>query len=150
MQRLNQPKGSQMNLFIDIDGVLLGKSTETNQLALANHTQEFLEISLQNFDCYWLTTHCRGSADTAVHYLKPYADKNIIALLKQIKPTNFVTFKTEALFGDFLWIDDQPTAYEFQYLEEQNLLDRWLQVNTKSNIDELALIIQDLKRYLQA
>ena len=136
----------RMNLFIDIDGVLLGKSPETKKPALANYAKELLEYSLHNFDCYWLTTHCKGSSETAIDYLRNYSDEGFLSLAQKIKPTNFKTFKIEALFGDFLWIDDQPTAYEFQYLEENNLLNRWLQVNTRKNFNELSLIISDLKK----
>ena len=135
------------NLFIDIDGVLLGKSPETKRPALANHAKEFLEFSLQNFDCYWLTTHCKGSSETVINYLRSYSDGEFLSLARKIKPTNFKTFKIEAFFGDFLWIDDQPTASEFQDLEENNLLNRWLQVNTRKNFNELSLIINDLKDF---
>jgi len=134
-----------MNLFIDIDGVLLGKSPENNKPALANYAKDLLEYSLDNFDCYWLTTHCKGSAETAVDYLRAYADAEFLSLAEKINPTNFKTFKVEALFGDFYWIDDQPTAFEFQYLDEQGLLDRWLQVNTRRDMNELASIIAFLK-----
>jgi len=136
-----------MNLFIDIDGVLLGKSPETNRPTLATHAKQFVEYVLDRFDCYWLTTHCKGSTDTAIDYLAPYSDPEFLTLIQKIKPTNYKTFKTEALFGDFLWIDDQPSAYEFQYLEENNLLRYWLQVNTRHNINALNQIITDLKSY---
>ena len=137
-----------MNLFIDIDGVLLGKSPITQQPILASHATKFLEFCLSNFDCYWLTTHCKeGINDGVINYLTPYADPKFLSLALQVIPTSFTTFKTEALFGDFLWIDDQPTAYEILYLDEKNLLNRWIQVNTRKNIDELALIIEFLRKY---
>ena len=61
-----------MNLFIDIDGVLLGKSPITEQPVIANHTKIFLEFCLLNFDCYWLTTHCKeGKNDQVIRYLAP-------------------------------------------------------------------------------
>jgi len=135
-----------MNLFIDIDGVLLGKCPNTKQPIIANHATELLKVGLKKFDCYWLTTHCKGSAETAVDYLRPYADDEFLSLIQQIRPTNFKTFKIEALFGDFLWIDDQPTAYEFQFLDENNLLDCWLQVNTRQNINDLTTIMENLQK----
>lgn len=126
-----------MNLFIDIDGVLLGRCPVTSKPALANHAYEFIEFCLNNYHCYWLTTHCKGSADTALNYLSQYADHDFLTLAKHIRPTYFKTFKTEALFGDFYWLDDQPTAYEFQYLEQTGALHRWLEVNTRSNFNGL-------------
>jgi len=137
-----------LNLFIDIDGVLLGKNETSDEVVLANHAAEFLEYSLKHFSCYWLTTHCKGSVETVIDYLTPYADAKFIELIKCIKPTNFRTFKTEALFGDFIWVDDQPTAYEIQYLDEQGLLDRWLQINTRKDINELRSLPQYLDRFI--
>ncbi len=133
-----------MNLFIDIDGVLLGKDPHSNDCMLANHASDFLEYSLQNFDCYWLTTHCKGSIDTVVDYLAPYSSVHFLNLVQKVKPTYFKTFKVEALFGDYFWVDDQPTAYELQFLEEKNQLHRWLQVNTRKNINELKVLILEL------
>lgn len=134
-----------MNIFIDVDGVLLGKSPQTQQIVLANSAAEFLEYCLLHFDCYWLTTHCKeGRNDKVIEYLTPYADKKFISLAMKIKPTHFKTFKTEALFGDFIWVDDQPTAYEIQYLEKNNLLKYWIEVNTRKNINELTSIFNYL------
>ena len=134
-----------MNLFIDIDGVLLGKSPDTKRPCLAHSAEDFLRFCLNTFDCYWLTTHCKGDASTAINYLRPYADEKFIALAKKIKPTSFKTFKTEALFGDFFWIDDQPTAYEIQYLDENDWLQYWIQVNTRKDINELSSALRFLK-----
>ena len=135
-----------MILFTDIDGVLLGKSVVTGEPVLAEHATDYLEFCLDNFDCYWLTTHCKGSIDTVIDYLAPYADSEFMALVQKVKPTYFKTFKTEALFGDFIWVDDQPTAYEIQVLEERNQLNRWYQVNTRKNPGELLSLIRSLNR----
>lgn len=137
-----------MNLFIDIDGVLLGKDQNSNHCVLANYASEFLEFSLRHFDCYWLTTHCKGSTDTVLDYLTPYSDDNFLNLLQKVKPTYFKTFKVEALFGDYFWIDDQPTAYEIKFLEENNQLHRWLQVNTRADINELKSIMSYLRQQI--
>lgn len=137
-----------MILFIDIDGVLLGKTDANGHIALADHAKAFLQFALQNFDCYWLTTHCKGSIETVVDYLTPVADDEMLTLIKTVKPTYFKTFKTEALFGDFIWVDDQPTAYEFQLLEQQDQLHRWYQVNTRNDKGALKRLINELKRVL--
>lgn len=136
-----------MNLFIDIDGVLLGKSPLTSKPALANDAHKFLEFSLTNYQCFWLTTHCKGSADTALDYLRPFSDEAFLALARKIQPTDFKTFKTEALCGDYYWIDDQPSAYELQFLEETEALHRWLQINTRENFDGLNEILAFLKQH---
>ena len=137
-----------MNLFIDIDGVLLGKSLQNHQAQLANNSEEFIKFCLEYFDCYWLTTHCRGSTDTVIDYLHPYATHEFLVLIERIQPTNFRTFKTEALFGDFIWIDDQPTAYELQLLDENNWFDRWFEVNTRHDMNALSKLIPMLRKRL--
>jgi len=133
-----------MILFTDIDGVLLGKCPETGRITLANFAKEYLQFCIDHFDCYWLTTHCRGSIDTVIDYLQPFADNELLTLIRKIKPTYFKTFKTEALFGDFIWVDDQPTAYELMHLEQNNQLHYWYQVNTRHNINELSTLIEEL------
>ena len=77
-----------MNIFIDIDGVLLGKSAKTGKPMLANHAKDFLNFCLANFGCYWLTTHCRGSIETVSAYLAPYADAELNTLdeVSQLPP----------------------------------------------------------------
>jgi len=135
-----------MKLYTDIDGVLLGKSSETGLPTLANHAEQYIEYCLVNFDTYWLTTHCRGATDTALDYLAPYCSPEMLTLLQQVKPSGFKTFKTEALSGDFIWVDDQPTAYEFMMLEQNDWLHRWYQVNTRKNSNELLTLIESLKQ----
>lgn len=130
-----------MKLYIDVDGVLLGKDAKTGIPSIANNSAEFLSFCLKNFDCYWLTTHCRGDSEIVLNYLRPYSNDAFLALASKIKATNFRTFKTEALSGDFLWIDDQPTAYELQVLDENNWFDRWYEVNTRKDMDALTKLI---------
>lgn len=137
-----------MNLFTDIDGVLLGKCPDTDRVKLANYAKEYLRFCIQHFECYWLTTHCRGSIGTVIDHLQPFADGELLSLVKEIKPTNFRTFKTEALFGDYIWVDDQPTAYEFMQLEEREQLHCWYQVNTRKDINELSSLIESLQKKL--
>jgi len=134
-----------MLLFIDVDAVLLGKSDARNvEHCLAAGCEEFIDFALENFDCYWLTSHCKGDADTVLNYLRPYATAQLLEKLKKIKPTTYKTFKTEALYGNFIWIDDSPTMYEFNYLEENDLLHRWLQVNTRKEYRALEKLMPDI------
>ena len=139
-----------MNLFIDIDGVLLGKAPHSPQPQLANEAEVFLKFCLKHFDfdCYWLTTHCKGDASTALDYLAPYMQPSVATLAAKIQPSTFKTFKTEALFGDFICIDDQPTAYELQVLEEKDWLVRWFEVNTRKNLNALIGLVPLLEQRL--
>ncbi|MEK7072577.1 MAG: hypothetical protein AAB969_03335, partial [Patescibacteria group bacterium] len=52
------------NLYLDIDGVLLTKHGD-----MALHLVDFLNFATNNFDCYWLTTHCKGDAASAIFHL---------------------------------------------------------------------------------
>lgn len=135
-----------MLLFLDVDGVLLGRRHPRDPTpCLAGDCEAFVDYILAHFDCYWLTTHCRGDADAVIDYLRPFADEALIDKLRRIQPTNFRTFKTEALHGDFVWIDDAPTRYEFDYLDQQGMLQRWLQVDTRRDFRMLEKLMADLE-----
>jgi hypothetical protein len=76
-------------LYLDIDGVLLGKEhRDDKKIVLTKFAEAFLKFSLDNFKCYWLTTHGH-EADTAaiINLLQRYAGENVIRLVKQIQPT---------------------------------------------------------------
>lgn len=128
-------------LYLDCDGVLLGKTDpDDSRIVLANHAGEFLEYCLSNFQCYWLTTHCNQADITnVVNLFKKYADDSVMSLIVSIRPTRWRTFKTEAidLSSDFYWIDDQPMAYELEALKNNNVLHRWLKVDTRREPDDL-------------
>lgn len=137
-----------MKLFLDVDGVLLGKNANTGRPAIASEATPFIQYCLAHFDCYWLTTHCRGDAEVVIDYLRPYVDDDFLSLASLIKPTYFRTFKTEALEGNFIWIDDQPTAYELQVLEQNDWFDRWFEVNTRQDMNALTSLIPLLQARL--
>lgn len=137
---------SRTNLYLDIDGVLLGK--RAGRIALAKGADEFLEFVICNFDCYWLTTHCQGDAETAVARLAPFVSYTTKRLLSDIKPTRFNVLKTEALPGEkpFYWIEDRPLASEILFLKTNELLSRWLRVDTYKNGEDLITCQHFLKR----
>ena len=128
-------------LYLDVDGVLLGKNRpQEATIVLAIHAREFLEFCLSHFDCYWLTTHCKeGDATRVLGLLRRYSDEPVMRLVKEVRPTCWRTLKTEAIdFGsDFYWIDDQLLWTEMQILREQRVLSRWIQINTRRNPDDL-------------
>ncbi len=97
-------------LYIDIDGIILS----TRPTKAANFAVPFIHYIIENFDCYWLTTHCKGDTGNALKYLKKYFDEDTMSLLQKIKPTNWKNQKTEAIdfTSDFLWIEDNPMGDE--------------------------------------
>ena len=105
-------------LYLDIDGVLLtAKHTEA-----AENVVPFINYVTSNFDCYWLTTHCKGNKQTALNYLGKYFDETIIYKLEKINPTNWTSLKTEGIDNDsdFFWLDDFPFQSEINILENMN------------------------------
>jgi hypothetical protein len=129
-------------LYIDIDGVLL----TTKQAKPANNVITFIDFMTTNFDCYWLTTHCKGNDKTVLAYLKPYFDTSTIDKLKTIKPTNWETLKTEALdfTSDFFWLDDNPFNAEINVLQSHACVDKLIVVDLR-NEGELERIVKKLQ-----
>lgn len=82
-----------MNLYIDIDGVLLDYATQ----APAKNVSEFIDYIIEEFDCYWLTTHCQGDSMTAIEYLSEYLPECIVRKLSSVKPTEWKALKTEGI-----------------------------------------------------
>lgn len=81
------------NIYIDIDGVLL----TTKNTKPAQHSTEFIDFILDNYNCYWLTTYCHGDSKQAIKYLTPYFDRTTLNKLELVKPTIWKTLKTEAI-----------------------------------------------------
>lgn len=128
-------------LYLDVDGVLLGKNRPHDAgIVLANHARGFLEFCLPRFECFWLTTHCKeGDATRVLGLLRRYSEEPVMRLIKEVRPTYWKTLKTEAIdFGtDFYWIDDRLLWTEMEILKENNVLDRWIQIDTRRNPDDL-------------
>ena len=140
-------------LYIDIDGVLLGKRTPNDhEIWLAEGAAEFLEFALAHFDCYWLTTHAKdGYTGPALRALRPFADKEFLELAGMVRPVAWSTLKTEAidLESDFYWLDDQLLAVEREILEEHGRFDRWIRVDTRANYSDLVRARQHLAKIIE-
>ena len=136
-------------LYLDIDGVLLGQASRNDPtIALAKYIKDFLEFCIPNFDCYWLTTHCKDrNIDNVIKYLSKYSDALTLEYFHKIKPTEWDTLKTEAidLTSDFFWIDDAPLSVEREILKQHNKSKSLIQINTRKNQDDLLKAIQLLK-----
>lgn len=115
-------------LYLDIDGVLL---TSKNTRA-APGVDEFIAFITQQFECYWLTTHCKGDSSSALKYLAQFLLPATIEKLKDaFQPTNWDTLKTEAidLESDFIWLDDNPFQAEIAFLRVNQVTDSLIVVN---------------------
>lgn len=128
-----------MKAFLDIDGVILA-----NDRQKANYSDEFIKYLVENHDVYWLTTHCKGDANFTIEHLGGYFSPETMELLKKIKPTNWDTWKTEAinLNEDFLWFDDQVFDEEINILKVNNKYGSWVQIDLSKDPDQLKTLIK--------
>ena len=103
-------------IYIDIDGVLLDYMTGKP----AEHAEELIMfLTSGRYDCYWLTTHCKGDAQTALDYLSEHFSGKTMRRLRRIQPTQWTDLKTEAidLMSDFIWLEDHPFQAEISALD---------------------------------
>lgn len=125
-----------MNIYLDIDGVLLA-----NDLNPANYASEFLQYVIDKFpdSTYWLTTHCQGDANVPIQHIGHLFSADTVELMKKIKPTSWDLAKTRAIdFKEpFLWFDDDLFFEEKQSLIKHNVIDNWIQVDLSKNPDQL-------------
>jgi hypothetical protein len=128
-----------MNIYLDVDGVLLNHDG-----TLANHADEFLAAMVRSgHPVHWLTTRCRdGDASSVVDVLSRLVQPSTVELLTSIRPTSWATSKLEAieLVSPFIWFDDQPLQFEIEELKECGLLDRWVKVDLLSEPDQLGTL----------
>jgi hypothetical protein len=139
-------------LYLDVDGVLLGKAKPDDiQICLAKHSVEFLKYCLNHFECYWFTTQCKdGDTTNVLALLGRYAENAVMKLATKIKPVKWVTLKTKVIDSrtSFYIVDDQLLWSETEWLKQHNLLERWIQVDTRKNPDDLKRAVSELETRL--
>lgn len=118
------------NIYLDIDGVLLA-----NDKNPAKNADEFIKYVVENYPVYWLTTHCKSEDNYVVELLSKYFSKETMNYIKQIKPTEWNTWKTEAIdfHSPFLWFDDDLFKKERDDLLKHNVLENWIKVDLRKN-----------------
>lgn len=123
-----------IKLYLDIDGVLL----HTKNTRVSEYAAEFIDYMTTRFDCYWLTTHCKGDSTTAQQYLTEYFPAEVMEKIKCIKPTNWDDLKTDAINFDgmYYWLDDYPFRAELDVLKQHNHENRSIVVDL-NNSNEL-------------
>lgn len=125
-----------MNIYLDIDGVLLDKNG-----IVADHFEEFLEKMLEKHDVYWLTTHCHGGECDAIDHIsaKNKLSPETLEILQKIKMTDWATLKTDAIdfSQEFVWIDDDVMEAEKKVLLENNAFCNLHEVNLRKRPDSL-------------
>lgn len=131
-----------MNIYIDIDGVLLHDSLRNNG-KLAEGAKELLEFLTSNHTCYWLTTHCRGGENRAVQRLRHLLP---VELLEKIQPTDWGSWKTEAIdfSQDFRWLDDDVYDHEHKTLDANGCREKLILIDLQSNPNQLKGIVLNI------
>ena len=131
-----------MNVYLDINGVLLTKDQKQ-----AYFLKELLNWLTNYHSVFWLTTHCKGDSMGAISYLSQFLDAETLEITKKVQPTNWNTFKIEAIdFSEkFIWLDDYLFEAEKAVLKEHNALDSWIPVDLKHNPKQLKDIYNVLR-----
>lgn len=133
-------------IYLDIDGVLLA-----NEEYLAEGAAEFIKFAADNFDVYWLTTHCMdGNPDHAIEYLNRASDEDLRPWLKKFKPTVWSLAKTDAIdmSKSFIWYDDDCFSGEKVALEQARKLDSWFKIDLREHPDQMVKELITLQSYL--
>ncbi len=134
-------------IYVDIDGVLLA-----NESNLAEGAEDFIKYIADNFEVYWLTTHCmRGEADWPVKYVNRASDEDLSPWLQKFKPTKWSLKKTEAIdfSRPFLWYDDDCFSGEKIDLAENNAADSWMQIELHKYNDQMVHELKMLKSIIE-
>ena len=131
-----------MKIYLDIDGVLLKKD-----LSVPDYGKEFIDFLTANFDCYWLTTHCRGGENNTTKYLSAFYAATEVKKLETLKRTEWTDLKTEAidLGEEFLWLEDYPFEAEKRVLEASGKIDSLIIVDLKIE-GELKIIREKIEK----
>lgn len=128
-----------MNIYLDIDGVLLTKAGEP-----AEGVAGFLRRAVASHEVYWLTTHCKGDTGPVVAHLRHRLPQEAAGLLQGIKPTTWGFLKTDALdfSQDFLWFDDYLMDAEKAVLERHDSLHKLVSVDLRADPLQLEKLLQ--------
>lgn len=122
-----------MNIYLDIDGVLLGtKSPEKDIVKLVKYILKHYPDST-----YWLTTHCKGEINRAAEWLKQnnFPEELADEMADKVKSTDWKVLKTEGIDmdQDFVWFDDALFEAERRTLEAYHALDGYYRMDPKNS-----------------
>ena len=120
-----------MNIYLDIDGVILGTKSPREDV------EELLRYILEHHpdSTYWLTTHCKGGVNRCAEWLRQndISSELVDKLDKTVRETDWGVMKTEAidLDQDFVWFDDTLFETERKTLEAYYVLDGFYRMDPK-------------------
>ena len=135
-------------LYLDIDGVLL--ANETN---LAEGANDFIKYAADNFEVYWLTTHCMDDTTAhAIEYLQRATTEDLRPWLEKFKPVVWSLKKTEAInfTKPFLWFDDDCYSGEKIDLNEHGVSNSWIEIDLAKYPDQMVHELKLLRSIIEA
>lgn len=135
------------NIYLDIDGVILA-----NEENLSIGAEEFIKYAVDNFDVYWLTTHCTdGDSTHAINYVMRAANEELRPHLEKFIPVSWTDSKTEAIdfSKPFLWFDDDLYESERRDLVSNAAQDSWIQIDLNKFPDQLMREIKLLESFVE-
>jgi hypothetical protein len=147
-------------LYIDIDGVLL----KSGRNKLAPGALELIDVATKNFDCYWLSSYCKGDATHFVRkakgkgqrakenaetgsviserpeagvlrFLSDYVNESTLEKMKKIKATNWLSWKTEGI----------DLESDFVWLEDHPMRAEMQVLKEHGKLDRLIVVDLDRK-----
>ena len=134
-----------MNVYLDLDGVIIRAADSVARIELAPHAFEFLQWATEFHRPYWLTTRDAHGQHAGVLRAFRLAmncatlPADVEALLTSIKPTAWSGSKISGidLTSDFAWVDDEPLRVEVEALQARNLSSRLIVVDSNKDADAL-------------
>lgn len=134
-----------MNIYLDIDGVLL-----VNDSNAANYADEFLKAVIEKYpeSTYWLTHHNRRGENRAKEILASHLKPETIDVLSKVKPSEWKDLKTDAIDfdQDFLWFDDDLWPNELSVLERHEALQNFMMVDLQKDPDMLKKLAEVIEK----
>ncbi|MBR6505225.1 hypothetical protein IKT18_00040 [Candidatus Saccharibacteria bacterium] len=120
-----------MNIYLDIDGVLVGSRSPREDVI------KLIRYILEHYpnNTYWLTTHCKGGVNRCIEWLKQndFPVDLVDEMAKAIRPTDWGVLKTDAIDmdQDFIWFDDSLFEAEKKTLEAYYVMDGFYWMDPK-------------------
>lgn len=136
----------QLNIYLDIDGVLL-----INEKHAAPYADELIAYVLDNFpgSVHWLTTHCWQGENRTHEVLSPVLSSQVADRLHEIKPTDWGEYKTDAIdfSRPFVWLDDDLYDEERTELARRDTLDSFVHIDLAKDSHQLKKVLDMLQTH---
>ncbi len=140
-------------IYIDIDGVLIRYNDNIIWDSgcpgeIANDAVKFLTWASTFFRPIWLTARSKtGNIAPIIEALRvAFAPLELLDIAKEIPVQSWTRTKTDGInFSEsFFWVDDNPSSDDLLALERHGCRERWIEVNSDLNPDDLMLAMSKI------